>query len=50
MSELALLFVVIGFFLAIRAVEYKPNPGIYPVCSIGAWVSFGVGLVLWLVT
>ena len=50
MNELALVFLVVGFFLAIKAVEHRGNPPMYPLVSIGAWVSFGVGLVVWLIT
>ena len=44
------VFIAVGFFLAIKAVEYSPTPtGPYTFCSIGAWVAFVVGIVLWLI-
>jgi hypothetical protein len=49
MSEIAMILVVLGFFLALKAIEHRGDPPMYPLCSIGAWISFGVGLILWLV-
>jgi hypothetical protein len=40
---------VTAFFLALKAIEYKPQPNFYPVCSIGAWVAFIVGVITWLI-
>lgn len=51
MSEITLTAFIIALFLALKAIEYQADPrGIYAVCSIGAWVSIVVGIVLLVVT
>ena len=49
MNELALLFVVVGFFFVLKAIEHRGDPPMYSLTSIGAWISFGVGVLLWFV-
>jgi hypothetical protein len=43
------IFMVIAFFLVLKAIEYKGEAVLYPMCSIGAWVAFFVGIILWLI-
>lgn len=49
MNELALIFLVTGFFLALKAIEHRGDPPTYTFTSVGAWVGFAVGIILWLV-
>lgn len=49
MPAIALVCFVIAFFVALKAIEYKPEPIFYPVCSVAAWVAFLVGIVMWLI-
>jgi hypothetical protein len=48
MHIIAQVCLIAAFFLALKAIEYKPEPVLYPVCSNGAWVAFVVGVVTWL--
>jgi hypothetical protein len=49
MNELALALLLTGFFLALKAIEHRPDAPTYPLMSIGAWVSFAAGLVALLI-
>jgi hypothetical protein len=50
MNETAIIIFVIAIFVQLKAIEYKPEPGIYPACSIVAWVAFLTGLVVSLIS
>jgi hypothetical protein len=49
MNEIALVCLVLGFFLELKAIEHRGDPPMYTFTSIGAWVAFAVGMILWLV-
>jgi hypothetical protein len=39
---------LIAFFVQLKALEYKPEPILYPLLSVFSWLAFGVGIVMWL--
>lgn len=48
MPQISLLFLIIAFFLQLKALEYRETvSSVGAFCSIGAWVSLGVGLITW---
>lgn len=49
METPALACLLIAFFVELKAIEYKPEPVLYTVCTIAAWVFFLVGMVIWLI-
>jgi hypothetical protein len=50
-SELTLLFLLLGFFAELKAIEYSGrNEVLYGACTVIAPISFIIGAVLLLVT
>jgi hypothetical protein len=51
MDLIVQLAFITAFFLVLKAIEYRSVPNsLYRGCSIGAWIAFGVGVIVWLVT
>lgn len=50
MAELVTIMIFTGIFLAVKAVEYRGVPTWGSFTSIGAWVAFGVAVVVMLLT
>lgn len=50
MSVVTVVLFIAAIFVQLKALEYKPEPVIYPACSIVAWVLFLTGLVTWLIS
>lgn len=50
MSELLVILFVTCIFLAVKAVEYRGIPTWGPLTSVGAWVAYGVFVLVLLLT
>lgn len=50
MAEIIVIFMLTTMFLAVKAVEYRGIATWGPLCSVAAWVAFGVTVLVMLLT
>lgn len=49
MDIITQISLIIAFFTALKAIQHKGEPIVYPIMSIMSWIALIVGILLWLV-